>query len=65
MSRRILALGKLCKTCPVCKRNDVEVGGPQDGEWVIQPHSPNPGGIIGCAGVYKRLPLTPEEKASP
>lgn len=65
VSKRLLALGTRVKTCPACKRTDVVVGGPQEGEWVIQPHSPIPGGTVGCVGTNRRIPLTPEENASP
>ncbi len=65
VSDRIIALGPLVKTCPVCKRSDVEVGGPMDGDWIVQNHSPQPGGIVGCRGIGSRIPLTANEKASP
>lgn len=41
-------------TCPVCKRQ-VAVGGPIAGEWVVQAHSPQPGGIVMCAGFDQRV----------
>ena len=65
VSPRLLALGTRVKTGPKCERQDVVVGGPVDGCWIIQSHSPEPGGILGCTGVDIRIPLTPQEKASP
>ncbi|MES2749232.1 MAG: hypothetical protein V4606_02485 [Patescibacteria group bacterium] len=65
VSRRLRELGDRIKTCPVCKRQDVEVEGPNNGEWVIKGHSPHAGGFPGCTGTNKRIPLTAKEKASP
>lgn len=65
VSPRLLALGTLRKTCPECKRTDVVVGGPQEGHWIVQNHSPEPGGTVACRGIGVRIPLTPKEKASP
>ena len=65
VSQRLLALGTRVKTCPKCERHDVVVGGPVNGYWIIQPHSPEPGGTVSCTGIDMRIPLTLQEKALP
>ena len=65
VSQRLIAMGLRRMTCPRCKRDDVEVGGPIDGDWIILNHSPQPGGVVGCRGIGERIPVTAKEKASP
>lgn len=43
--------------CPKCGRTDVPVGGPVDGHFILQPHSPKPGGIVGCRGINMLIPI--------
>ena len=65
VSQRLLALGTRVKTCPKCERQEVVVEGPVNGHWIIQPHSPEPGGTLSCMGIDMRIPLTLQEKTLP
>lgn len=44
--------------CPKCGRTDVPVGGPVDGHFILQPHSPKPGGVVVCSGTNTSIMMS-------
>jgi hypothetical protein len=44
--------------CPVCTKS-VTVGGPHEGQWIFQPHSPNDDPTVLCSGSDQRVTASP------
>lgn len=44
--------------CPACKQL-VLVGGPHEGQWIVQVHSPNDDPTIICPGTNQRITASP------